>query len=96
MDLNAPLYARESESGNASYLNIDWAVNYWLDKGLPREKLVLGLSTYGRAFTLADASQTTPGSANNGSAQPGPVAGFGFQTSSMSSIGKSLVFCFLL
>ena len=31
-----------------------WAVNYWLDLGMPKEKLVAGLITYGRGFTLGD------------------------------------------
>lgn len=28
------------------------AVKYWLEKGLKREKLIVGLSTYGRGWTL--------------------------------------------
>lgn len=73
LDYNAPLYARSGEQGNASYLNIDWAVNYWIKNGLPREKLILGLATYGRAFTLLDANKHTPGSPNNGSGLAGKV-----------------------
>jgi chitinase len=52
-------------------LNIDWAVNYWLNNGLPKEKLILGLATYGRVFKLADPSQNTPGSLNNGTGSVG-------------------------
>ena len=29
-------------------------MEYWLKKGTPKEKLVLGLATYGRSFTLQD------------------------------------------
>ncbi len=49
---HAPLYGRKEETGDARYLNVDWAVKYWLSKGLSRDKLVLGLPAYGRTFTL--------------------------------------------
>jgi chitinase len=74
IDYNAPLYARKTEIGDASYLNIDWAVNYWLNNGLPKEKLVLGLATYGRVFTLMDPTKNTPGSLNNGTGSVGKVS----------------------
>ncbi len=73
VDHNAPLYSRKSEVGNTSYLNIDWAVNYWLNNGLPKEKLVLGLATYGRVFKLKDPNQYAPGALNNGTGATGKV-----------------------
>ena len=72
-DHNAPLYSRKSERGNATYLNVDWAVNYWINNGMPRQKLILGLATYGRAFKLLDRNQNQPGSPNNGPGTPGTV-----------------------
>lgn len=47
---NAPLYDRNSD------LNVDSCVRYWLAKGCPKEKLVVGIPTYGRSFTLQTAS----------------------------------------
>jgi len=35
----------------------DWAANYWVQLGAPKDKLVIGLATYGRCFTLADPAQ---------------------------------------
>lgn len=34
------------------------SVDYWLDQGMPAEKLMLGLPSYGRSFRLANSSQT--------------------------------------
>jgi chitinase len=71
MDHNAPLYSRNNEVGAAKYLNIDWAVNYWLNNGCPKEKLVIGLANYGRVFKVKDQSKTEPGSLNNGTGTAG-------------------------
>ena len=46
----------------------DWAAYYWHDGGCPKEKLVIGMPTYGRCFTLVDAS-------NNGMGAPASGAG---------------------
>nr|UBY12664.1 chitinase [Eisenia andrei] len=61
--VNSPLYARADESGvgfdgsERDTLNLDWAAKYWVELGAPKEKLVIGLPTYGRCFTLADPAQ---------------------------------------
>ncbi|XP_053984693.1 chitinase-3-like protein 1 [Hylaeus volcanicus] len=57
--INAPLYASSKESGSLAELNVNAAVRYWLSQGAPAEKLILGIPSYGRSFTLANA-------ANNG------------------------------
>ena len=43
----------------------DWAVNYWISKGAQREKLIMGLGTYGRTFKV------TPGNYDMGSSASG-------------------------
>lgn len=58
---NAPLYARKDETGYQATLNVNHTVSYWLEHGAPAKKLVLGLGTYGRAFTLAESSDFLPG-----------------------------------
>eukprot|EP00105_Crassostrea_gigas_P040449 XP_019924597.1 PREDICTED: probable chitinase 3 [Crassostrea gigas] len=60
---NSPLKSHPSETGNETYLNVEWAVNYWLQKGAPAEKLNVGMPLYGRSFTLASSS-------NNGLSAP--------------------------
>ncbi|GFU30430.1 chitotriosidase-1 [Nephila pilipes] len=52
---NSPLYARPEEDELQKTLNTDYAVKYWLSKGAPAEKLILGLALYGRSFALKDA-----------------------------------------
>lgn len=34
----------------------DFAANYWVSNGCPKEKLNIGLATYGRCFMLKDAN----------------------------------------
>jgi len=40
-------------------LNVEWAVNYWVSLGLRPSKLVVGLPTYGRSWTLASPDTDT-------------------------------------
>ena len=46
----------------------DWAARYWVEKGTPANKLIIGLATYGRTYTLADAN-------NNGMGAPAVGSG---------------------
>ena len=34
----------------------EWAANYWFDGGCPKDKLVIGVPSYGRSFRLTDAN----------------------------------------
>lgn len=49
----------------------DWAVNYWISKGFPKEKIILGLALYGRGFKLTDMSAGKPGSPSRGPSAAG-------------------------
>ncbi|XP_031992439.1 chitotriosidase-1 isoform X2 [Hylobates moloch] len=69
---NSPLYKRQEDSGAAASLNVDAAVQLWLQKGTPASKLILGMPTYGRSFTLASSSDTRVGAPATGSGTPGP------------------------
>jgi len=48
----SPLYGRTGEIGNQTTLNVDWAAQYWVSKGCPKDKMNIGLSMYGRDFKL--------------------------------------------
>ncbi|XP_043855907.1 chitotriosidase-1 isoform X2 [Dromiciops gliroides] len=69
---NSPLYRRQAEKGGAAEANIDFAVNYWLEKGAPASKVILGMPTYGRSFTLSSPSDTGVGALASGAGTPGP------------------------
>ncbi|XP_076797324.1 chitotriosidase-1 isoform X2 [Arvicanthis niloticus] len=69
---NSPLYKRQGESGIAAEQNVDAAVNLWLQKGTPANKLILGMPTYGRSFTLASSSDNKVGAPATGPGAPGP------------------------
>jgi chitinase len=70
--LNAALYGREDEKGEQRWYNVDYAIKYWISNGAPKEKLVLGLATYARCFTLAG-NETNLGATTVGAGQAGTV-----------------------
>ena len=70
--LNAPMNASSRESGDQAKLNMDSAVRYWIQQGAPRDKLVLGVPSYGRSFTLADAGNNGLGAPTTGPGAAGP------------------------
>lgn len=57
---NANLYAPAGavEGTNDYYYTCDYAVKYWNQKGMPKEKMVMGMAAYGRGWTL---ESSTPG-----------------------------------
>lgn len=46
----APLYFHAGDEFDQ--YNVNFTVNYWLSKGVPSRKLVMGLPFYGQSFTL--------------------------------------------
>lgn len=51
---NAPLYSPSSDSEWRKQLSVDHASNLWARLGAPKEKLIIGMPTYGRTFTLSN------------------------------------------
>lgn len=49
---NTPLYRHPLDEKYEPYFNANDTVNYWLEAGLPKEKLIMGMALYGRGFTL--------------------------------------------
>lgn len=52
----APLYHNPDE--HTKYLNVNFSISYWLKKGIPPNKLIMGIATYGQSYTLSRKSQT--------------------------------------
>ncbi|XP_015594961.1 chitotriosidase-1 [Cephus cinctus] len=71
---HAPMFPASNQKPNATLMqnNVKACVDFWLKSGAPASKLVLGLPLYGKTFTLADASKTTPGSPSAGPGRAGP------------------------
>lgn len=51
-DMNAPLFPRGTETGYLSTLNVNFSAHYWVARGMPREKIVVGIPAYGHSYTL--------------------------------------------
>ncbi|KAG5872424.1 hypothetical protein JTB14_013669, partial [Gonioctena quinquepunctata] len=52
---NSPLFASSVESGyEKQNLNMAASMKNWIDAGVPKQKIIVGVAFYGRAFTLAD------------------------------------------
>lgn len=65
---NSPLYARSSEQLYLATLNINYTVHMYQSKGLNRNKIVVGIPTYGHSFKLVNLENPSVGS---------PASGFG-------------------
>ncbi|CAG2121877.1 unnamed protein product, partial [Medioppia subpectinata] len=55
---NSPLFSLNTASGYQKKLTVDFSVAEWVNKGASKEKLVVGLPTYGRTFTLSSPNLT--------------------------------------
>lgn len=47
---NSPLYSRTDEWTMFTIVNLNFTAFYWIQLGMPREKLVIGLPTYGQSY----------------------------------------------
>uniref|UniRef100_A0A914PDL4 Chitinase n=1 Tax=Panagrolaimus davidi TaxID=227884 RepID=A0A914PDL4_9BILA len=56
---NSPLYVPQ---GDTSKFSVSDAMNHWAEKGMPKEKLIVGIALYGRGWALDDPSNTGIGS----------------------------------
>ncbi|KAK8746404.1 hypothetical protein OTU49_017005 [Cherax quadricarinatus] len=66
------LYPYSEDVDDARFLNTDFAINYWAEKGMPRDKMALGVPLYGTCWTLDDPTQTDYYSPASNPGEPGP------------------------
>lgn len=55
---------------NDDGLSVSTCVNHWVEKGMPRGKIVVGLPAYGRGFKIADENNTQIGAPTDGPSDP--------------------------
>jgi len=68
---NSPLYARPGDSNGRELFNMDYSSRYWVSGGCPSSKLILGMGTYGRSFTLTNAGNNGVGAPARGPGNAG-------------------------
>jgi len=68
---NAPLFAPSSDSEWRKQLSVEFAAKMWTRLGTPKEKLVIGMPTYGRSFTLSNRNKYRVNSATKGGGTAG-------------------------
>ncbi|EFB22175.1 hypothetical protein PANDA_015006, partial [Ailuropoda melanoleuca] len=67
---HSPLFRGQADASSDRFNNADYAVSYVLRLGAPANKLVMGIPTFGRSFTLAS-SDTGVGAPISGPGLPG-------------------------
>lgn len=92
---NAPLYRGNRDvTLTQRQRNVNDSVNYWLSQGAARQKIVLGIPTFGRTYTLRNQSNNGVGAA---ASRPGQA---GLYTKEPGIMGynevSSIYFCNLL
>ncbi|XP_063364583.1 mucin-2 [Cydia amplana] len=70
---HAPLFPLEepNEYSVDNELNIDYTIKFYLENGADRDKLVLGIPTYGRSYTLFNPDATEIGAPADGPGEQG-------------------------
>ncbi|XP_053674557.1 acidic mammalian chitinase-like [Anopheles nili] len=72
---HAPLYVGPTTVDDTSYkrqLNVEASVKYWLSKGAPAAKLILGIPFFGKTFKLTNSTVDGVGAPTNGVGTEGP------------------------
>ncbi|XP_017755457.1 PREDICTED: probable chitinase 3 [Eufriesea mexicana] len=68
---NSPLFPLESATSYQKKLTVDYSAREWVKQGAPKEKLMIGMPTYGRSFTLVDKEKFDIGAPASGGGTAG-------------------------
>ncbi|XP_012271912.1 probable chitinase 10 [Orussus abietinus] len=68
---NSPLFPLESATSYQKKLTVDYSAREWVKQGAPKEKLMIGMPTYGRSFTLVNKDKFDIGAPASGGGIPG-------------------------
>ncbi|KAH9388348.1 Cht9p [Tyrophagus putrescentiae] len=73
---NAPLYQRPDEHDPLyTYFTVNYTMHYYLSHGATRDKLVMGVPFYGRAWSMEDPSKHALRDSAKGKSPPGFITG---------------------
>ncbi|KAJ6217830.1 hypothetical protein RDWZM_008987 [Blomia tropicalis] len=64
---NSALHSTSSNLSLASTFTTKWAAEYWHSQGVPKSKIMVGIPTYGKRFTLISKDRNHPGAIATGS-----------------------------
>lgn len=70
---NAPLYARKDDADRT--FHVAAGIDYWLSKGAPNHKIILGMPLYGRTVKLANRNNNGLGQSISGPGDKGSYSG---------------------
>ncbi|CAG9531543.1 unnamed protein product, partial [Cercopithifilaria johnstoni] len=70
VNLHGKLYPTGGENSGTDDLNTEFAANYWASKGMPKQKIIIGIPTYSRGWTLDNPSETAIGAGGNHPSSP--------------------------
>ncbi|VDP22940.1 unnamed protein product [Onchocerca flexuosa] len=70
VDLHAKLRPTKGETSGIGIFNTEFAANYWVSNGMPKQKIIIGIPTYGRGWTLRNPSETKIGAEGIGPSSP--------------------------
>lgn len=72
---HSPLFPLYTASSFQKKLTVDYSAGEWVRKGASKEKLLVGIPTYGRTFTLGDNNLTDVGAPATAGGRPGNYTG---------------------
>ncbi|XP_003376274.1 putative chitin binding Peritrophin-A domain protein [Trichinella spiralis] len=64
--MNSPLFSRSTDQAHVKKWNIADAAYHYYKRGMPKEKIIIGLATYGRGWKLKNRSDISVGAATIG------------------------------
>jgi len=70
--INSPLHPRSQDTEDQQNLTVEKAINYWIEQGAPKNKLVLGIPLYGHTYSLQSNDKHDIFSPSNGVGNQGP------------------------
>nr|AAB68959.1 chitinase [Acanthocheilonema viteae] len=70
VDLHGELRPTERETSGTGVCNTEFAANYWAEKGMPKQKIIIGIPAYSRGWTLSNPSETAIGAEGDRPSSP--------------------------